>query len=532
MLSRCHGHATALLEKLAVSVSLLFQRLPLLGQRGLFFKRRACGQLRLYRVQFGAELVVTLHQFGHRDRRHTARRWGCCGRLAFGCLLLNIGKLGVLHCANGFFALGVLGQHRGVLRAELCHFLLGLSVRLLFFGRGCLGRLHINDLLQRGHLTRSVLILGIELGQRLGRVFGGFRFRSGLGCKLLVFLLNGSPSACASRYANACTNRGSKHRHQRRGAVALHGLVVRQGLAYGSTINDFLQDLSWQLTYSKPTRAAQDGVERTSASDFASVGNKFFSGRSSGGISGFFGYFLATHLLEEARHGDFCADQIQRRTAGCVRGQLQRVDIRLFAGFFLRLDFFLGLPTQCLDEANNGRERVLPNLRTGDSANGAKYRTQSTATQTASSRKTCGLQHRRRNRGYGAWNLFECFARSRAVLALLERGGNLLGVKPRLKLLLEFFLAGNACLGCLCGIASQGRDTCAPEVHQVGTGTHDIGHQAFFGGGNGSRWGTERFRVFGVGRTHGRCVILALCDREQRVVGELDVLGHRVSLEF
>ena len=147
---------------------------------------------------------------------------------------------------------------------------------------------------------------------------------------------------------------------------------------------------------------------------------------------------------------------LQRCAACCVRGKRQCIDIWLFACFFLCLEFFLGLTAQCLNEPHNGGKRVLSNLCPGNRTNGAKERTQRTPAQTTSSRKTCGLQYRRRNSSYSGRNLFKRFARSRTVLALLKRGGNLLGVKPGLVFFLEFFLASNACLGSLSSVPPSG----------------------------------------------------------------------------
>ena len=153
--------------------------------------------MRFYRIQFVTELVIALHQFGHWYGRHTAWRCSCCGWLAFGCFLFNIGKLRVLHCADGVFALGVLGTDwRKLFFLEPCQLLLCVRIRLFFLGGRGFGGFCSNGSLQLTHSTRSVLILGIELGQRFGRILGGFFCGSGFCCGACSGLGSGSFLLC------------------------------------------------------------------------------------------------------------------------------------------------------------------------------------------------------------------------------------------------------------------------------------------------------------------------------------------------
>ena len=186
-------------------------------------------------------------------------------------------------------------------------------------------------------------------------------------------------------HANTATQRRSQHHVQRRSAVALERIIVRQRLANRSAVNHVLQNLRWQLAQSKTPCTAQNGFKSPTSSYLTGIRNKRASCRCGGCVGSLLGNLHTDSLFKGAGHGNPSTEQVQGGVACGVRGKFQSVDIRLFSRFYLHLNFFLGLPAQCLDKVNQKRHGVLANLSASDRASGASQRTQRAAAQTTGS---------------------------------------------------------------------------------------------------------------------------------------------------
>ena len=184
-----------------------------------------------------------------------------------------------------------------------------------------------------------------------------------VGFALLFYLLTGTRTLL-----NTKTSPDGRSQHQRQCSRTVLGkrIIVSQRLAYGSAVNNVLQNFCGQFTKGKAANTHTNGFGGTTTGNFF----RFFEQLSTDGTLCLGFHLLSDGLLERAGHRNASTHKVQSSVGCSVWGKLHRADIWLLAVLDLLLHLFLRLATQGLDGVDDQWQRVLTYLLTDSSTAG------------------------------------------------------------------------------------------------------------------------------------------------------------------